>query len=809
MNKIELLAPVSSFEGLKVVINAGADAVYIGGTKFGARAYADNLDTKEMIEAINYAHLYNVKVYLTVNVLLKEIEITDELYDYILPFYQVGLDGVIVQDIGVLEYLDKTFPNLEKHASTQMTLVSYNADKLMNMYNVTRIVPSRELSLTEIEDLVKNTNLEIEVFVHGALCYCYSGQCLMSSLIGDRSGNRGRCAQPCRKQYELLDDRIKGTNQGYLLSPSDLCGLYNLHNLIKIGVNSLKIEGRMKNTSYAACIVSTYRKYIDMYYRLGHEEYRKYIDKHVEEFMQDIVNMQDIYNRGGYTKGYFSQYNGIDIMSTKLPSHFGTYVGKVVKVNSHNVEIKLEKDINAKDVLEIRPDLLNSNNKYEFTVKDEHSKDSFLITNYFRGLKLYKGQRVYRVKNNSLIDTLKEKYIDSNKKIPLELEIIIKREQPIVINAGIYGSRFTYTYDGAQPAMNRPITADNVKKQFMKLSNTNYELVGFEVNLEDGLFLPLKVLNDIRRDVIENVSRDYVAKHNRDDNLDRIIVTKTRYKQHASMLNNMSILVADCRQLKQLTYLLEKYNNMVKRIYIELDGFGNENIVNELDRIKNMGIQIYIALPRILRLKGLEYVRKNCLYLLNNINIDGVLARNIEAVELIRKDVNKDLDIVLDSNMYITNSFAIHAWHKYGVDGFTHSYELSKDEIENLYGDIDDELMEKVNFESVIYAKPVVMVSVGCVKKTNNICNHVSEIVYMKDSYGKVYPVRCVCDYCYNLIYNEQPINLINELDGMADSYRIEFLNETVDEMEQVLEKIINGHSVKGDYKGHYYNKLL
>ena len=405
MSKIELLAPVASKEGLKAVINAGADAVYIGGMKFGARAYADNLSEEEMIEAIEYAHMHNVKIYMTVNVLLKQEEIENELYNYIMPYYKAGLDGVIVQDLGVLAYLDKEFPDLEKHASTQMTLVSSECKKIMSRYNVSRIVPARELSIDEIKDIKENTDLEIEVFIHGALCYCYSGQCLMSSMIGERSGNRGRCAQPCRKQYSVYNGENVVSKDEYILSPKDLCGLYNLHNLINIGVDSLKIEGRMKKIEYAACIVSVYRKYIDLYYKLGHDKYVKYIESHTEEIKSDIINMQDMYNRGGYTRGYYDKHNGKELMATKLPSHYGTYVGKVINVSKRSVDIKLVENINSQDVLQIRDENYNNNidNSYEFTTKDEVKKGNIITTNYSKGLRLNVGQGVYRMKNNMLI----------------------------------------------------------------------------------------------------------------------------------------------------------------------------------------------------------------------------------------------------------------------------------------------------------------------------------------------------------------------------------------------------------------------
>ena len=263
MKKPEILAPAGSMEAVKAAVYAGADAVYLGGSRFGARAYADNFEEAGLIAAIEYAHLYGVKVYLAVNTLFRNEEIR-ELYTYLLPYYEAGLDAVIVQDLGVLSCIHALFPDLPIHASTQMTITMPYAYSLLKDYGVTRIVPARDLSMEEIGDLKKTDPApEVEVFVQGALCYCYSGQCLMSSLAGGRSGNRGRCAQPCRKLYETTVE-FKDY-KGYYLSPKDMCTIDILGDLIDIGIDSFKIEGRMKSPEYAAGVVAVYRDFIDRY----------------------------------------------------------------------------------------------------------------------------------------------------------------------------------------------------------------------------------------------------------------------------------------------------------------------------------------------------------------------------------------------------------------------------------------------------------------------------------------------------------------------------------------------------------------
>ena len=268
MRKTELLAPAGSLESLKAAVNAGADAVYIGGTRFGARAYANNLTEEDMKWAIDYAHLHGVSLYMTINTLLKEKELEEELYDYVKPYYEQGLDAVIVQDFGVLKALSEWFPDLPLHVSTQMTVTGAEGFEFLKDFpNVTRIVTSRELSLEELQNIRNTTEFEIESFIHGALCYCYSGQCLFSSVIGGRSGNRGRCAQPCRLTYDVLDNGkcISGKDEKYILSPKDMNTLEILPQLLDMGIDSLKIEGRMKRPEYTAGVVSIYRKYIDRY----------------------------------------------------------------------------------------------------------------------------------------------------------------------------------------------------------------------------------------------------------------------------------------------------------------------------------------------------------------------------------------------------------------------------------------------------------------------------------------------------------------------------------------------------------------
>ena len=315
MKKVELLAPAGNYDALLGAVNAGADAVYLGGEQYGARAYADNFFRDEIISGIRLAHIYHKKIYLTINTLVKEREL-EGLYDFLLPFYEAGLDGVIIQDLGVLAYVRRYFPGLELHASTQMTLTGSEGVSFLKEYGVSRVVPARELSLEEIKNL-KETGAEVEIFIHGAMCYCYSGQCLFSSILGGRSGNRGRCAQPCRLPYG-----INGGKECFPLSMRDMCTIDLLPELIESGVDSFKIEGRMKKPSYVAGVTAIYRKYIDQYYEKG--------SIHVSA--QDRQLLSSLYIRSKIGDGYFHRHNGREMLTLESPAYSETDPGILTEI---------------------------------------------------------------------------------------------------------------------------------------------------------------------------------------------------------------------------------------------------------------------------------------------------------------------------------------------------------------------------------------------------------------------------------------------------------------------------------------------
>lgn len=338
VKKVELLAPAGNFDALKGAIKAGADAVYLGGALYGARAYADNFTQDEICTGIHLAHVFGRKVYLTVNTLVKEKEL-DGLYNFLLPFYECGLDGVIVQDLGALRLIRKHFPKLSIHASTQMTLTGSEGASFVKKEGVSRIVPARELSLSEIKNIKQNTGLEIEVFIHGAMCYCYSGQCLFSSILGGRSGNRGRCAQPCRLPYKGNIMAAGGSAPVYPLSMRDMCTLSMLPELIEAGIDSFKIEGRMKKPVYAAGVTAIYRKYIDFYY----EQKEKF---HV--LQTDMEKLKSLYIRSQIGDGYYKRHNGKEMITLTSPAYSGSDDKLLEDIEKNYIEKKLCYHVTAK-----------------------------------------------------------------------------------------------------------------------------------------------------------------------------------------------------------------------------------------------------------------------------------------------------------------------------------------------------------------------------------------------------------------------------------------------------------------------------
>ena len=794
----EVLAPAGSYECMLAAFSAGADAVYVGGQLFGARAFANNFNQEELIEAINYAHLHNKKLFLTVNTLLKNQEIENKLIEYLTPLYEAGLDAVIVQDFGVLSLVKKHFPDMDVHASTQMTVTGKHFAKELKELGVTRIVPARELSLNEIEEIYKETGLEIECFVHGALCYSYSGMCLLSSLIGARSGNRGRCAQPCRLPYDvLLNDDVK--KEQYPLSPKDLCTLKLLPKILKVGVYSLKIEGRMKKPEYVASVTAMYRKYVDMYIAKGEENYKVSED--------DIKLLMEIYNRGGFTEGYYEKHNGRELMSVERPNHMGVKVANITNIDMKRKQIlaKTIENISKDDVLEIflpkgqslyiKADNVQKNKEFVIGFNNiSSSRNERVDFNKLSNL-INKSLGIMRTRNNVLLKNIQEQYINKNLTESLAFggSILIQRDCPISVDIWLDDN---YVHiDGPIPdlASNRPVSAEDILKQFNKTGGTAFVLDkdNFDVTVDDVLFVNIKDINLLRREALEQLNSQVLNRYKREYKIqmDACSFERENVDQYKTLI---SVLVSTKEQLEAVISC-----DSVDIIYAEINMFSlddEKNWIKYINDAHNNDKKIMLALPYITRSLGKKFI-VSIKDALNRLNFDGYLFRNMETVCLF-KDIDLDSkSSVFDNTIYGINDYSSKFLLEYESEMLTASYELNKSELKH----IDNSKMELC-----VYGYIPVMISAGCIKKTYNKCNHVNENVSIKDRLGNKFININQCKFCYNVLYNSTPLylfDLIDEINSINPrAFRFNFVNESA----QDVRKILNGELVENYTRGHY-----
>lgn len=731
---IELLAPAGSYQTMVAAIEAGADAVYMGGMKFGARAFAENGDEDTVIAAIRYVHLHNKKLYLTVNTLLKDREIENELYEYLKPLYEAGLDAVIVQDPGVLRFVKEHFPDMHIHASTQMTITGKMSASLLEEMGCSRIVTARELSLKEIEEIRNHTSLEIESFIHGALCYCYSGQCLMSSLFGGRSGNRGRCAQPCRLPYGVYENgkKINSEKNQFALSPKDMCTIEILPEIIGAGVTSLKIEGRMKRPEYTAGVVRIYRKYLDLYLKNA-DKYLKYPETYRVE-KADLQELFDLYNRDGFHTGYYKDHNGPKMMAAKNE-------------------------------------------------------------------KLSNGQKA---RNESLFKYIKAEYLDKQRKIPLNGSLNLHVGAPAVLriegekkdcqtpkcsnynaftndldNGMKYGlaKRIEVTGQLVEAAQKQPLAKDRVLAQMKKTGNTPFEFANLEIEMDDNLFMPMQSLNELRRAGLEAYENSIYDSYTRSAGEKRAYESEERADEEKHYELCVSV-----ENKEQLNVALE--SNLVSRIYASITIFDKKDIVNSVmkyvESAKKKGKKAYLALPFIVRNDVLEYPDAAYQRLID-LGLSGFLVRSLESVSHLRS-LGLASCIVADANLYTYNRRAQDYYRELGICRDTAPYELNS-----------KEMRSRVNTDSevIVYGYQPLMVSAQCVKKNFRNCTKKSEILTLQDRYKKEFCVKCVCDFCYNIIYNSIPLGIWKEADELKQlgfqSFRMNFTMEKPEEMKGIL----------------------
>lgn len=709
MRKHELLSPAGSLEICKAVLNAGADAVYLGGDKFGARAFAKNFTQSDIQEALDFAHMRGKKIFLTVNTLLKNKEIETELFSYLNPLYAHGLDAVIVQDYGVFQFIHRNFPELALHASTQMSVSNVSGAKFLMEHGAERIVTARELSRGEIRRIYDETGVEIESFIHGALCYCYSGQCLMSSMLGGRSGNRGRCAQPCRLAYQVTDERgnLLHKQEKYPLSPKDLCTISQLPQLCESGIYSFKIEGRMKKLEYAAGVTSIYRKYLDLYESCP-EKYR------VED--ADMERLLAFGNRNGFTAGYYDMRNGRSMMTLTDSSH--------------------------------------SSNE---------------------------AKTAYQPPEET--------------KVPVDLKAVVHAGEPMRLEAALAvggaevkscdDKKVCVTGEIPGTAQNRPLAEEELRKRLSKTGDTPFCVHHLEIDLEDGLFVPVGQINELRRKALEQLQGAVLGGWRRVEAVTQQKRPKDRMNQNEAAsredkpLLNVWLTGAASHHLKAV---LE--NQTVDMV--TLDGFTNlEAAVKE---IHAAGKLAGYAFPYVLRENSEQLLRKQEPVLKQ---FDRIWVRSYDGIGFAKEELKLPAEkIALDAGLYVFSNEAAADFMTDGFAGYTASMELNRKELAH---------MENGQAELMLYGYAPLMISAQCVYKNYASCirdqkkesGRQPQRLYLNDRYQKQFEVQRDCVHCYNVIYNSQPTYLLHhaeEINSLAfDAHRIVFRTETAKQIREIL----------------------
>lgn len=758
---IEVLAPAGSMECLKAAILNGADAVYLGGEMFGARAYAGNFNQEELLEAIDYVHLYGKKLFLTVNTLMKEEEFP-LLPGFLKPFYEQGLDAVIVQDLGAVALIREHFPEMEIHASTQMTITGVHGARFAKKIGAKRVVPARELSLEEIKAIKDDTGLDMECFVHGALCYCYSGQCFMSSMLGGRSGNRGRCAGTCRLPFYL--DGAKNTKNAYPLSLKDLCTIEHLPEILEHGVDSLKIEGRMKGPRYVGEVTRIYRKYVDLY--LSGKSYK------VEE--KDMKILMEVFNRGGFTGGYYKEYHGKDMMSMKRPDHQGLFVGKINKLMKGKISFTTREEIHKGDVLQIR---ISPEEKVELTSPSDFKAGSNVVLNGQKMKKLREGMEIKRTLNHPMIERIDEG-LKQKKQENLKGKIIIEKDQCVKLILKDGEDFVEVSGPVIEEAQKNGATVEEIEKLLKKTGQTHYKFESLEVILGDDLFVPGSVLKKLRKEAFAQMDQKKILKYRRtynrpEDKNDKIVCESSK--------NGETQIAISLENLKYLRII--KNDPDVNKIYLSwIELKQRKEPSNLIKELNEAGKQCYIMLPQVARnVQMMELKEKK--ELLFSKEVTGLIVRNVEELSwLIEEGYKKEL--IADYMLYGYNKKAIKEYQRVCPNEIRMTYpsELNKKEMEQL---------DLYDADLFLYGYQPLMVSAQCVKNNLRECDKTPSWLTLKDRYSANFYVHTSCSDCINEIYNGKPLWIGNESGIINDLHpsviRFHITKENEEEIKEIL----------------------
>jgi putative protease len=767
MQKIQLLAPAGSIDILRTAVHAGADDIYIGGPAFSARAGAKNFTIDEMREGIEYAHFFNRKLFVAVNTLIKDDEIKQFL-EYLEQLARLAPDALIVQDLGVAKLVKDYAPELPLHASTQLTASNQYSIKELKKVGFNRVVVARELSLEEISKLcVANPDIEIEAFIHGAQCFCYSGQCLMSSMIGGRSGNRGQCAQPCRLQYQLLDE------EGTLISPKDLFGLPLIRQAIAAGINTLKIEGRLKNRDYVYKVVTSYRELIDSIYN---------IDENVEgEFSNQLESLttkvSQTFNRE-FSSGFLKGNLGQEWISRSRHNSKGTLIGRVEKYDFKNktVIVSIDKPLVIGDgiYIESKGSEGVGFSVNEIVVNDTIVAEAFggqliklkLNTRQADAVVITKGSSVYKSFDINLSREIIEK--DQAEKVGISFKVIAKFDQPVSLeycDADDNCGQISYDYI-VEKAERHPITHEVIQKQLSRLGNTLFYLDAIEVDLatDIAVIIPVSVLNELRRLAVEECTakrlyRDPLRTNNLKPIIDCYCADKVNEDDSRDNITGFQPALVAKIHTPELITNLPKYYGMV---YYAGDWNDLKEVMQSIDK-KERNITVFAVMPAMIKEREVDTI-VNAIKLALAAGVKGFVVNQIGQRELILT-IEPNADIIFDSSLHAFNSVSYEVLQSFQPIAINLSLELNRHQLKQFSNRgyvyihsryrlmISEHSLISVNSSKNIFSAPI----------KGNLC---SQVQYLKDRKGYMMP--CIeNEYGQVEIYNAQITNLMKELEEL------------------------------------------
>lgn len=795
---VELLSPVGDFDCLKAAVQSGADCVYFGADLFNARISASNFDKYTLKEAIRYAKLRNVKVNFTLNTLIKNDEF-EAAVNLALYAYSLGVDAIIVQDFGLAQYLIKNFPNINIHASTQMTI--HNLDGVLELQNLgfKRVVLSRELSIREIEYICAHSEIEIETFIHGALCMSYSGQCLFSSSLGARSGNRGKCAQPCRLPYTLIEqpkrNEEKIIDKGYLLSPKDLCGLNYIPDLIKAGVSCFKIEGRMKSPTYVSTVTSIYRKYIDLYY-----SDKPYI---VEE--SDIKKLMQVFNRGGFSDGNFNSEPNKEYVYKEKPNNIGLSAGNVSYFNKKKGLVTFE----TSQTFQVGDKIAFEHEEHSYTISElmKNNKniencaigDTITVGRIRGNVKL--GDKIYKLSSASYSKNINEFINKENIKIPLVANITIKKDVPIKLEVtacdkeeGNYFSMSASSTSEIYPieAISNPITVDRIKEQLSKTTDTPFEFKYINVDLDENLYISkISAINQLRRDCLDSLMKQCIKRF--ENNVTEDIPPFKYYDviKKEKTVPKVSLLLNTIDNRWDYSQLIEFEN-----AYIPFKYFIDNDYKNTITQISKKA-KLYVYMPIIIKDNYRNIILNHLDTILNTYKIEGIVISNISSINYL-KDYASKLKIVANFNFNIFNNYNIDELKKLGISKITLSPELDKSSLQELANN------SCMPVELLVYGKLPVMNIGYCLLGSSNKCYPTCKMLcrtnsryFLKDRLNMYF--RVVPDNLQTVttLYNSK-ITSIDYSDFNVESVRVSIIDRNVKEINKILDKVKNNQPFTG-----------